>query len=673
MSVIITVCILFSVFVTGEGTFASSYSEDKYSTKESSQTQPQTEAAISSDIADDNNPTSPVNPTESTEPTDPTEPTNPTEPTKTTEPTEPEKVIHYTGWAGTNLRYAFNSKTGTLIISGTGKAMRNYSAKNKAPWYDFADEIKVVNLKHVKNLLNIGNYAFYNLKNLKTFLYPDTVKKFGTFSMAGTKSLNSILMYKSVTMIYFKAFYNSGISAIKFHNKYTNLTDSPYTLPQKAVITCFGDKSHIYKYAKKYKRKVFLMVSEINLNSNKEVLCKNSKQTVKATITPGKASNKKLEWHSTNTKIATVNSKGEVKAKKQGVCYIYAKSTDNSGTSSKNKCKIVVTSFQLKQNIFTKNNCYKEHVAIDPKGIIVHSTGVNAPYLRTYVPAWNVAKPGGREVCVHGFVGMDSKGKMAAYQVLPFNMACWGCGRGSKGSFNYYPGYIQFECCEGNLYNKSYFNKVYDMATDYCAYLCLKYNLSYKQVTSHAEACKNGYASNHGDIDHWLKIYGLKISDLRNTVKEKIYAIDPHPDLVSGSKHKKITVAKNTYLRSKKYVDDYGNSSKKLILLKKGTQVSFYEDCDGGWSRVKYKGKKGYVLNSKINLSYKSNLFKEKIKSAGVKYYTKPSAKSKYTAGTFKKGTKVRVIGYITKGSKKGWSYIKYKGSNYYVRTEYFA
>ena len=41
--------------------------------------------------------------------------------------------------------------------------------------------------------------------------------------------------------------------------------------------------------------------------------------------------------------------------------------------------KIIVTSFQLYQYIFTKNNCYKERTAIDPKGIVVHSTGVNAP------------------------------------------------------------------------------------------------------------------------------------------------------------------------------------------------------------------------------------------------------------------------------------------------------
>lgn len=75
-------------------------------------------------------------------------------------------------------------------------------------------------------------------------------------------------------------------------------------------------------------------VKKINLKAKKTIKA-GKKFTIKATIkTTGKKANKKLAWTSSNTKYATVNSKGRVTAKKAGKgkkVKITARATDGSG------------------------------------------------------------------------------------------------------------------------------------------------------------------------------------------------------------------------------------------------------------------------------------------------------------------------------------------------------
>lgn len=76
----------------------------------------------------------------------------------------------------------------------------------------------------------------------------------------------------------------------------------------------------------------------------------------------------------------------------------------------------------LQKLIFTENACYKAGRKITIKGIMVHSTGANNPWLKRYVGPddgklgknqynnhRNTYHPGGREVCVHGFMRLLPK------------------------------------------------------------------------------------------------------------------------------------------------------------------------------------------------------------------------------------------------------------------------
>lgn len=85
------------------------------------------------------------------------------------------------------------------------------------------------------------------------------------------------------------------------------------------------------------KKKVTVQVTvgtpstKVALNKTKVSLGKGKKVTLKATVTPKKASNKKVVWTSSKKSVATVSSKGVVTAKKAGTAKITATAADGSG------------------------------------------------------------------------------------------------------------------------------------------------------------------------------------------------------------------------------------------------------------------------------------------------------------------------------------------------------
>ena len=178
------------------------------------------------------------------------------------------------------------------------------------------------------------------------------------------------------------------------------------------------------------------------------------------------------------------------------------------------------------------NLCYIAAKKMVPEGIVVHSTGANNPYLKRYVDApdevginrygnhWNAAKPGGRKVCVHAFVGYDKNEQIRVAELLPLNICCWGVGSGKNGSYNYDPAYIQFEICEDGRDNRGYYEGAFKVAAEYCAGLCLSYGISTDRIVGHCEAQRLGYGSNHADPEHWMKNFGETMDDFRKRVSE---------------------------------------------------------------------------------------------------------------------------------------------------------
>lgn len=180
----------------------------------------------------------------------------------------------------------------------------------------------------------------------------------------------------------------------------------------------------------------------------------------------------------------------------------------------------------LRKLILTNNACFKAGKTIIPKGIMVHSTGADNPWLKRYVGPddgllgknqynnhWNQEKPGGRQVCVHAFIGKLVDGTIATYQTLPWNHRGWHAGGTANNT------HIGFEICEDGLSDSTYFKKVYLEAVELCVFLCREFGLTEKDIICHSEGYKQGIASNHGDVLHWFPKHGKLMDTFRADVK----------------------------------------------------------------------------------------------------------------------------------------------------------
>lgn len=185
----------------------------------------------------------------------------------------------------------------------------------------------------------------------------------------------------------------------------------------------------------------------------------------------------------------------------------------------------------LKQYFLTENDCYKAGQKITVKGIMIHSTGANNPYLNRYLAPddgllgqnlygnhWNQAKPGGIEVCVHAFIGKLKDGSVAAYQTLPWNHRGWHAGGKANDT------HIGIEICEDGLLDSSYFNKIYTEALELCVQLCKMYGLIEKDILGHYEGYQRGIASNHADPNHWFTRHDKSMDAFRMDVKDNLKA-----------------------------------------------------------------------------------------------------------------------------------------------------
>lgn len=185
---------------------------------------------------------------------------------------------------------------------------------------------------------------------------------------------------------------------------------------------------------------------------------------------------------------------------------------------------------KITQKYMTKSYCYKANQKITPKGIVLHSVGINQPSAEVFQRLFNDPK---LEKSMHGFIDATT-GEII--ETLPQNINGWHVG----GSAN--KTHLGFEMCEPSqikyttgasftVSNLSAAQKAakttYNAAVEYFASLCKKYGWDPTKkgvILSHSEAGAQGVGSKHVDPEHLWK--GLKLSytmdGFRKDVKAKM-------------------------------------------------------------------------------------------------------------------------------------------------------
>lgn len=199
--------------------------------------------------------------------------------------------------------------------------------------------------------------------------------------------------------------------------------------------------------------------------------------------------------------------------------------------------------------MMTNSTCYKSTSKMQIKGVLWHCTGANNPWLKRYVQPddnavnrdellallgvnqyrndWNH-----QEVYagLNAWIGKLADGSVATVQTMPWDYKPWGCGGGCND------GWIQFEICEDSLYDKTYFEEVYNEGVKFTAYLCKLYNIdplekigNVPTILCHQDSYRLGMGSNHSDVYNWFNIYGKTMDDVRTDVNKLLGGSAPRP------------------------------------------------------------------------------------------------------------------------------------------------
>lgn len=284
----------------------------------------------------------------------------------------------------------------------------------------------------------------------------------------------------------------------------------------------------------------------------------------------------------------------------------------------------------------TNNMHYKNNRIIKVKRLVLHSVGTPQPNPDVFAKRWDSTS---NQYLAHIVLGTDK-----AYEILPCMQTkgeavfCWHVGNANSDSIGVEmtePSTIKYtggaNWAELDLSNtRAHVIATYKNAVSVFAQLCIFHNLDPLLdgvVLSHSECYKRKIGTNHGDVEHLWKKFGLSMDQFRQDVKKEMKGHDPviKPSTLLGSTIKVgslIKLSPDAIYYSGKFIPAWVKKQNWYVSAISGDRVVINKSEDGK-----------YAINSPVNAKYitlattKMSPFKVRVSKENLNIRTGPSTK----------------------------------------------
>lgn len=260
----------------------------------------------------------------------------------------------------------------------------------------------------------------------------------------------------------------------------------------------------------------------------------------------------------------------------------------------------------------TQNGAYRAGRTIsNHQGCVNHSVGCAQPKADVFFSSMNKTSA---QWGVNAILGDFHTGEGRILVTLDLKARPWGCGAGSRGSWNNTK--IQWEVCEpaGHTYaggtmiaydvekNQGYFDRMWKMLVAWNVYCAVKLGYPVSGISDHAESYRAGYGSNHSDMGQWLPKHGKSMGALRAEVQAILENEEDEEDMVRYNKLSDIPESCNF----RNIVDD---------LMTAGIIAGDGSDPDGNDDVIDLS----HDMVRMLIFNYRAGVYDEKIEAAGIK------------------------------------------------------
>lgn len=260
----------------------------------------------------------------------------------------------------------------------------------------------------------------------------------------------------------------------------------------------------------------------------------------------------------------------------------------------------------------TQNGAYRAGRTIsNHQGCVNHSVGCAQPKADVFFNSMNKTSA---QWGVNAILGDFHTGEGRILVALDLKARPWGCGAGSKGSWNNTK--IQWEVCEpaGHTYaggtmiaydvekNQGYFDRMWKMLVAWNVYCAVKLDYPVSGISDHAESYRAGYGSNHSDMGQWLPKHGKSMDALRAEVQAILENEEDEEDMVRYNKLSDIPESCNF----RNIVDD---------LMTAGIIAGDGSDPDGNDDVIDLS----HDMVRMLIFNYRAGVYDDKIEAAGIK------------------------------------------------------